>query len=67
MKVGDLVRPKSQWDENFKKKKHSVGILIDIEKDFYRHNDYFQDRLTVWWIQTDMISKEPTAYVEVIK
>jgi hypothetical protein len=66
MKVGDLVRPKSQWDENFKKKKHNIGILIDIEKDFYRHNDYFQDRLTIWWFHGET-TQEPTAYVEVVR
>jgi len=66
MKVGDLVRPKSQWDENFKKKKHSVGILIDIEKDFYRHNDYFQDRLTIWWFHGET-TQEPPGYVEVMR
>ena len=66
MKVGDLVRPKSQWDENFKKKKHSVGILIDIEKDFYRHNDYFQDRLSILWSHGE-ITKEPLGYVEVMR
>ena len=66
MKVGDLVRQKSQLDENFKKKKHDIGILIDIEKDFYRHNYYFQDRLTIWWSHGET-TQEPTAYVEVMK
>lgn len=66
MKVSDLVRPKSQWDENFKKKKHDIGLLINIEKDFYRHNDYFQDRLTILWSHGE-ITKEPPGYVEVMK
>jgi hypothetical protein len=66
MKVGDLVRPKSQWDENFKKKKHDIGLLIDIEKDFYRHGDYFQDRLTIWWFHGET-TQEPPGYVKVMR
>ena len=65
MKVGDLVRPKRQWDERFKKK-HDIGLLIDIEKDFYRHNDYFQDRLTIWWFHGET-TQEPPGYVEVMR
>jgi len=65
MKVGDLVKPKSKWDSNFQKKKSDLGVIVKIEKDFYRHNDYFQDRLTIWWSHGETTS-EPTAYVEMI-
>ena len=65
MKVGDLVKPKSKWDSNFQKKKSDLGIIVKIEKDFYRHNDYFQDRLTIWWFHGETVA-QPTAYVEMI-
>ena len=66
MKVGDLVKPKSKWDSNFQKKKSDLGIIVKIEKDFYRHNDYFQDRLTIWWFHGET-TQEPLGYVEVMK
>lgn len=65
MKVGDLVKPKSKWDSNFQKKKSDLGIIVKIEKDFYRHNDYFQDRLTIWWFHGETTA-QPIAYVEMI-
>ena len=35
MKVGYLAKPKSHWDENFKKKKQLIGMVLKVEKNFY--------------------------------
>ncbi len=63
LKKGDLVKPKSMWDSNFQKKKSDLGVVVEIEKDFYQHNDYFQDRLTIYWTHGEK-TQEPDDYVE---
>ena len=63
LKKGDLVKPKSMWDSNFQKKKSDLGVIVEIEKDFFQHNDYFQDRLTIYWTHGEK-TQEPDGYVE---
>ena len=63
LKKGDLVKPKSMWDSNFQKKKSDLGVVVEIEKDFFQHNDYFQDRLTIYWTHGEK-TQEPDGYVE---
>ena len=63
LKKGDLVKPKSMWDSNFQKKKSDLGVVVEIEKDFFQHNDYFQDRLTIYWSHGEK-TQEPDDYVE---
>jgi len=62
MKPGDLVRPKHIYSYN----EVGIGVVVKIEKDFYTHNDYFQDRLTIYWLHGET-TREPDSYVEVIK
>lgn len=62
MKLGDLVKPKQKYANN----EVGIGVLLEIEKGFYRHNDYFQDRLTIYWLHGET-TREPDSYVEVIK
>ena len=62
MKVGYLAKPKSQWDENFKK----IGMVLKVEETFYRHNDSFQDRITVGWTHGE-VTQEPEAYLDFIR
>lgn len=66
MKVGYLAKPKSHWDENFKKKKQLIGIVLKVEENFYRHNDYFEDRITVGWTHGE-VTQEPEAYLDFIR
>jgi hypothetical protein len=63
LKKGDLVKPKSMWGSNFQKKKSDLGVVVEIEKDFFQHNDYFQDRLTIYWTHGEK-TQEPDGYVE---
>jgi hypothetical protein len=63
LKKGDLVKPKSMWNSNFQKKKFDLGVVVEIEKDFFQHNDYFQDRLTIYWTHGEK-TQEPDGYVE---
>ena len=63
LKKGDLVKPKSMWDSNFQKKKSDLGVVVEIEKDFFQHNDYFQDRLTIRWTSGEK-SQEPAAWMD---
>ena len=63
LKKGDLVKPKSMWNSNFQKKKVDLGVVVEIEKDFFQHNDYFQDRLTIYWTHGEK-TQEPDGYVE---
>lgn len=65
LKKGDLVKPKSMWDSNFQKKKSDLGVVVEIEKDFFQHNDYFQDRLTIYWAHGEK-TQEPDGYMEKI-
>lgn len=60
LKKGDLVKPKSKW---VPKKKSDLGVVVEIEKDFFQHNDYFQDRLTIYWTHGEK-TQEPDGYVE---
>lgn len=62
MKPGNLVKPKHKYSYN----EAGIGVLLEIEKGFYRHNDYFQDRLTIYWLHGET-TREPASYVEVIK
>jgi len=62
MKPGDLVKPKQKYSYN----EVGIGVLLEVEKDFYTHNDYFQDRLTIYWLHGET-TREPDSYVEVIK
>jgi hypothetical protein len=65
MKPGDLVKPKQKYANN----EVEIGVLLEVEKVFYRrntHTDYFQDRLTIYWLHGE-ITREPASYVEVIK
>jgi hypothetical protein len=62
MKVGDLVKPKHKYSCN----EIGIGIILKVEENFYKtYNDYFEDRLTVWWTHGET-TQEPTAYVEKI-
>ena len=61
---GDLVKPKSKWDSLFPKGKCNLGVVVEIEKDFFQHNDYFQDRLTIYWTPHGVKTQEPDGYVE---
>jgi hypothetical protein len=63
LKKGDLVKPKSMWGSNFQKKKSDLGVVVEIEKDFFQHNDYFQDRLTIYWTHGEK-TQEPDGYVD---
>jgi hypothetical protein len=66
MKVGYLAKPKSHWDENFKKKKQLIGMVLKVEENFYRHNDYFEDRITVGWTHGE-VTQEPKTYLDFIR
>lgn len=65
MKVGDLVRLYLTWEYDPQEETRYLGLITKIEKDFYRHNDYFQDCLTIYWSHNE-ITREPDGYVEVI-
>ena len=62
MKVGDLVKDKSSVFSNV-----GLGLIIKVEKDFYRHKNFCgQDQLTIAWIH-GAITKEPESYVEIVR
>lgn len=62
MKVGDLVKPKHKFSIN----EVGLGLVLKVEKNFFKSfNDYFEDRLTVYWVH-DEITMEPNSYVEKI-
>ncbi len=67
MKVGDLVKPKTNSNEAM------IGIVLKIEEKVYNHNQIVtlyepytyenQDRLTVYWAHGETTT-EPSSYVE---
>ena len=60
MKKGDLVKPKHKYSNN----EVGFGIVLEIEEGFYKtYNDYFENRLTVYWAQGETTT-EPDSYVE---
>jgi len=65
MKVGDLIKVSPKWA---KSKQKSLGLITKIEKDFYKHNDYFQDRLSILWLHANgATTREPSAFVEIVE
>jgi hypothetical protein len=62
---GDLVKPKSKWVSTFLRKKSDLGVVVEIEKDFFLHSDSFRDRLTIYWTHGER-TQEPDGYVEKI-
>lgn len=60
MKVGDLVKPKHKYSNN----EAGYGIVLEVEEGFYKtYNDYFENRLTVYWAHGET-TLEPCTYVE---
>ena len=60
MKVGDLVKPKHKYSHN----EVGFGIILKVEENVYKtYNDYFENRLTVYWAHGETTT-EPDSYVE---
>ena len=60
MKVGDLIRPKHKYSNN----ETGIGIVLNVEENFFKtYNDYFDDRLTIYWSHGER-TQEPDSYVE---
>ena len=61
MKVGDLVRAKQKYSYN---ETLGIGIVLKVEENFFKtYNDYFEDRLIIYWIHGET-TLEPDGYVE---
>lgn len=60
MKVGDLVKPKHKYSNN----EAGIGIVLKVEENFFKtYNDYFEDRLIIYWGHGET-TQEPCTYVE---
>lgn len=62
MKIGDLVKPKHKYSTN----EVGLGIVLNVEEGFFKtYNDYFEDRLTIYWAHGETTT-EPNSYVKLV-
>ena len=60
MKVGDLVKSKDKYSHN----EAGIGVILKVEENFFKtYNDYFEDRLIIYWAHGER-TLEPASYVE---
>lgn len=60
MKVGDMAKPKHKYSNN----EVEIGIVLKVEENFFKtYNDYFENRLTIYWAHGETTT-EPDSYVE---
>ena len=60
MKVGDLVKPKHKYSHN----EAGIGVILRVEENFFKiYNDYFEDRLIIYWAHGER-TLERASYVK---
>lgn len=67
MKIGSMVRVTDNitWMDLYAE--YGIGIVIDIEPNFYKKGDNRFDRVRVYWIGKNRIDFEPILFLEEIK